>query len=166
MKIITTSILSVLILGISLFAFTSCDNANTNIGGSVANNTNNSNEYVLYKDSDPIENDKVKIETTNQSCYGTDNYSLTMYFKITNKEYSTQEYEFKKMILTKESTGAEYTVGRYLGSGNKLKIEAELNKSYGIAATIPSSIETDNYKLTLEINEYKITYYFIETPDE
>lgn len=73
---------------------------------------------------------KKKIEISNPNCYGMDTYSLTMSFKIINKEYSTKEYDFKKMKLIKESTGAEYTVGGYLALSNKLQIEAELNKSW------------------------------------
>ena len=167
MKKIAKHILSVFIMIVSLFVFVGCDDVDNN-DVNESNNSKNSNEYVLYNDSDPIEDDKVKIEISNPSCYGTDTYSLSMTFKITNKEYFTKEYEFKNMKLIKESTGAEYTVGGYFNFiiGNKLKIEAELNSSYNIGATIPSSIDTDKYILTLEINEYKITYYFIETPDE
>ena len=140
-------------------------NSNNNSPSQTGTNTDNSseNEFVIYTDSAPIENDKIKIEPQTPSCYGTDNYSLSLRFKITNKEYKKNEYTFKNTKLVKESTGAEYTVGGFYT--NKLTIEAELNQSFSLSATIPSSITNDNYKLSLEINDYKIIYYFYETPD-
>ncbi len=159
------AIISILFMTVGL---TSCDKSSNSAADS--GNTNQkgdlgSNEYVLYTDSDPIENDKVKIVPDKPSCYGSGNYSLSLYFTITNKEYVTKEYEFKNIKLVKESTGAEYTARGYLGL-NKVSIEAELNKSFIITSTIPASINTDKYKLILEINEYKITYYLYDTPDD
>lgn len=162
-----------IVLLIGVVGVTACDkkdDSNTTNDGTINNsngkNNLNSNEYVLYTDSNPIENDKVKIVADKPYCSGNDNYSLTVRFTITNKEYATKSFEFKNMKLIKESTGAQYTAGGYLVFSNKIEIEAELNKSYTIASTIPSSINTDKYKLTFSINDYKITYYFYETPDD
>lgn len=158
---------------IGVVGVTACDkkdDSNTINDGTINNsngkNNLNSNEYVLYTDSNPIENDKVKIVAEKPYCSGNENYSLTVRFTVTNKEYMTKSFEFKEMKVIKESTGAQYTAGGYFVFSDKIEIEAELNKSYTIASTIPSSINTDKYKLTFNINDYKITYYFYETPDD
>lgn len=148
-----------------LLLFTSC--TYIKIDASDGENGNKkSDEFILYTDSDPIENDFVKIETQKPSCYGSESFSLSLSFKITNKEHKTKEFIIKGTKLTKESTGAEYSVTNSILFGDKFQIESELNKSIYFSSTIPTSIKVDNYKLSLEINEYKITYYFYETPDE
>lgn len=153
---------------------TSCGLGNTNNGNQTNNTTNGTdnnnqndtilNEYILYSDNNIAENDAVKIEIES-SCWGNDNYSLTVRVKVTNKEYTTNTYKFKNINLIKESTGATYTVGTMFASPN-LKIDAELTQSLSLSSTIPTSIKDEKYKISFEINKYKITYYLYEMPDE
>ena len=129
------------------------------------NQTNvNPNEYTLYTDNNIAENDSIKIEVDSRIS-GYDNYSLTVTVKVTNKEYKTNSYDIKYYTLIKESTGATYTVGTMF-SIPKLQIDAELSQSLSLSSTIPTSIKDDQYKMSFEVNEYKITYYLYETPDE
>lgn len=123
-------------------------------------------EYVLYTDSDPIENDKVKIECSKPNCFGSGSCSFRLAITITNKEYVTREYKFKNIKLIKESTGAEYTVSEDSTTSSPLTIDAELHKYLVLVSTIPSSTDDDNYRLTLNINGYKNIYYLYESPDE
>jgi len=142
-------------------ALTSCGEENQN---GTAQAKHNSNEYTLYTDNNVAENDVIKIEV-DSSIYGLNDYSLTVTVKVTNKEYKTNSYDIKNYDLIKESTGATYTVGTIYYTP-MLQIDAELSKSLGLSATIPSSIKDDQYKMSFEVNEYKITYYLYETPDE
>ena len=124
----------------------------------------NSNEYTLYTDNNIAENDVIKIEV-DSSIYSLNNFSLTVTVKVTNKEYKTNSYDIKNYTLIKESTGATYTVGTMF-SIPKLQIDAELSQSLSLSSTIPTSIKDDQYKMSFDVNEYKITYYLYETPDE
>jgi hypothetical protein len=123
-----------------------------------------SNEYTLYTDNNIVENDVIKIEV-DSSIYSLNNFSLTVTVIVTNKEYKTNNYDIKNYTLINESTGGTYTVGTMF-SIPKLQIDAELSKSLSLSSTIPTSIKDDQYKMSFDVNEYKITYYLYETPDE
>ncbi len=125
-------------------------------------NSKNQNNLIIYTDSDPIEDDNMKLEFEKPSSYGYDNYSFNLSVNITNKEYNTRTYKIKNVELIKESTSAKYTVNYY----DYIEIEAEMKSSFSFSSSIPSSIEIDKYKLTFSINSYNITYYLYETPDE
>lgn len=125
-------------------------------------NSKMKNNIIIYTDSDPIEDDNMKLEFEKPSCYGYNNYSFDLYVNVTNKEYKTKTYKIKNVELIKESTSAKYTVNYY----DYIEIEAEMKSSFSFSSSIPSSISTDKYKLTFSINSYNITYYLYETPDE
>ena len=125
-------------------------------------NSKTQNNLIIYTDNDPIEDDNIKLEFENPSCYGYNNYSFDLYVNVTNKEYKTKTYKIKDVELIKESTSAKYTV--YYDES--LEIEAEMKSSLSFSSSIPSSISADNYKLTFSINSYNITYYPYETPDD
>lgn len=156
---------------IILFTFTflffilflsSCSSSNNDSSKNGNSQTQDDKNKIVYTDSNPIEDDKIKLEFDKPSCYGTNNYSLSVYVNITNKEYETRTYNIKSVELIKESTSAKYTV-----SYAKSKVvEAEMKSSLSFSASIPSDIKTDKYKLTFSINSYNITYYPYETPDE
>lgn len=148
---------------LSLVSICSCGN---NRGTS-----NSNNDIVLYSDSDPFENDKIKIEVGTSTCYKNgENYYLSFGFSITNKELKTIEYQFKDATLERESTGATYTLSSSLiavgKDGEKFSLDSELSKSKSYNSNIPSTIESDKYKFSLKINSYKVVYYLYETPDE
>ena len=118
---------------------------------------------AIYTDSGVIEADTFKIEAQDPACNKSgDNYLLNVYFKITNKQSKTSEYEFKNTKLIKESTGAEYTVN----GQKKYKIDGELSQTVSFSSTIPTSISDDKYKLTFEISNFNVAYYLYEIPDE
>lgn len=137
------------------FIFSGCSSMDSN-------SSNSNNNRIIYTDSGFIEDDKIKIEFDEPSCYGTDTYSLRIYIKITNKEYETRTYNVKNVKLIKEATSAQYTVSY----AESIVIEAEMKSSLSFWASIPSDIKTDRYKLTFSINSYNITYYPYDTPDD
>ena len=56
-------------------------------------NSKTQNNLLIYTDSDPIEDDKMKIEFEKPSSYSDyENYSFSLYVNITNKEYNTRTY--------------------------------------------------------------------------
>lgn len=119
---------------------------------------------VIYDESyyRVVEFEDLKLSINQSSRYKDANYLLDISVTLTNKEYSTKTYTIKNVQLTKESTGAKYTV-EYAPS---LVVEAELNQNLHFQATIPSSPSKDKYKLDFEISSYKITYYLYEKPDD
>lgn len=125
--------------------------------------TQKNTSYVeIYTDSNSIENDSILLTMKKPSCYTYNtNYSFSVSFDLKNKTYSTQSYKISNVELIKESTKASYTT-TYQKS---LSIEAELTKTLSFSATIPSSIETDNYKLTFELNTLKVDLHLYEIPD-
>ena len=147
---------------LALFIVCGCNTMSSGLQSSGISKTTEIGKNELYTDSDPIETDKLKIEALKPTCTENNNYSLSVSLKITNKESKTNEVIFKNAKLIKESTGAEYAVNTLTG---KLTIEAELNQTATFSSTIPSSITEDNYKLSLDINDYKITYFLYEIPD-
>lgn len=133
--------------------------------------TSSSNDIVLYSDSNPFENDKIKIEFGSMSCYTNgNNYLLSFSFSITNKELKTVEYEFNDATLERESTGATYTLSSSLitisKNGEKFSLDSELSKSKSYNSNIPSKIEEDKYKFSVKINSYRVVCYLYETPEE
>lgn len=130
---------------------------------SVASTSNGIAKNAIYTDSGAIETDTLKIEAQDPVCNKSgDNYLLNVYFKITNKESKTNEYEFRNTKLIKESTGTEYTVN----GQKKYTIEGELSQTVSFSSTIPASISDDKYKLTFEINGFSVAYHLYEIPDE
>ena len=146
-----------LLFTFSLFALVLASCSSSNDG-----NSKTQNDRIIYTDSDPIEDDNIKLEFEKPSCYGYNNYSFDLQVNITNKEYNTKIYKIKNVELIKESTSAKYTVNYY----DYIEIEAEMKSSFSFSSSIPSSISTDKYKLTFSINSYNITCYLYETPDD
>lgn len=151
---------------VMLVGISSCDNAlenktNDSGNGNTAE-SKDSNSKDIYLDNSIIENESFKLELKSNYCSGqSNNYSLSLYFDLLNKEYSTKTFTIKNVKLVKVSTKAEYTVNY----NEKISIEAELTRSISFSATIPSDIKNDEYKLTFEIESYKVTFYLYETPD-
>ena len=142
---------------------TSCDKTTGDNSGSENENVvTDPNIKNIYLDSDKIDNDSFSLTLKSKYCssYST-NYSLSIYFDLVNKEYSTKKFTIKNTTLTKVSTNATYTVNY----NNSVSVEAELTSSLSFSATIPSSIDTDEYKLYFEIESLKVTLYLYETPD-
>ena len=153
------TLLLVYILGIFI-GLTSCDK--TSIDSGSENTKTDINSKDIYLDSDPIENDSFKLTMESNYCTSkSDNYSLSVYFSIVNKEYSTKQFNIKNATLTKVSTNAVYTVNY----NKSVSIEAELTSKISFFSNIPSSIKDDEYKLFFEIESYKVTFYLYETPD-
>lgn len=169
---------------ISVVSFVSCSDdsiatgrkADENNNTSGSNNTSNEqseaalssnvgskSEYTLYTDSEPIETESIIITSRSPICYGGNNYALSLHFVITNKELKTNYYSIKNVKLIKENTNVEYSVSV---RDTEISLDAELSYQLTFSATIPSSIVTDHYKLSFELNAYEITYYLYETPDE
>ncbi len=138
----------------------------TMLVGCGSDSSNVKSKYVLYTDSDPIENNEIKIEIEKSYCFGYDNYNVSIELKITNKTYKEKAYKIKNETVIKESTGAKYKVNFNWTYEGELIIEPELNSSIRLESTIPNSITTDKYKMLFTINNYQITYYLYETPDE
>ena len=150
---------SVLLFIVSLFVFSGCGIINE-----LDNEKLPKESRTVYIDSNTIEDDKFEINFQKPHLLSSaDNYLVKIDFKITNKEYETQEFRFKKIKLVKESTGSEYFNYDYFRTD--LYLGAELNESLRLTFTIPTSIDKDNYKLIFEINDYEITYCLYEMPD-
>lgn len=135
------------------------------------NGGTSSNDIVLYSDSNPFENDKIKIEFGSMSCYTNgENYLLSFSLSITNKELKTVDYEFNNATLERETTGATYTLSSSLvaisKNGEKFSLDSELSKTKSYNSNIPSKIEEDKYKFSVKINSYKVVCYLYEMPDE
>ena len=141
-------------------SLTSCDKTTNGPDSGTAKTDTNTKE--IYLDSDKIENDSFSLSLKSKYCssYST-NYSLSIYFDLVNKEYNTKKFTIKNATLTKVSTNATYTVNY----NKSVSVEAELTSSLSFSATIPSSIDTDEYKLYFEIESLKVTLYLYETPD-
>ena len=150
----------IVLIIVSLFVFAGCNIIDE------LNNENLPNESrVAYIDSNTIEGDKFKLNFQKPHIFSNaENYSVKIDFKITNKEYETQEFKFRRIKLVKESTGSEYLNDNYFKTN--LYLDAELTESLKLAFTIPTSTEKDNYKLVFEINNYEITYFLYDMPDE
>ena len=118
------------------------------------------NPVDRYIDGNPIEEDKFKL--TLSSFYSGNSY-ISMHFSLGNPTYSTQTYNIKNIEIIKEDTGAVYTVDL---KKDVLDIEAEMSENFIISKSLPSSIYEDKYKLNFNLNQYKITYFLYETPDE
>ena len=148
---------------VMLIGISSCDDAkdnNSTSGNTIESNDNNSED--IYLDNAVVENDSFKLELKSNYCTSqSSNYSLSLYFDLLNKEYITKTFDIKNVKLVKVSTNAEYTVNY----SKNVSIEAELTRSISFSVTIPSDIKTDEYKLSFEIESYKVTFYLYETPD-
>ena len=132
----------------------------------IETNTDTATEIIpikmIYSDSDPLEEDKISIAINKIKCCGFSNYSLNIDITLLNKEYVTNEYNVKNVVLTKLSTEAVYTTNYT----ENVTLEAELSGKLRFTSTIPSSIKEDNYKLYFEINSYKFVLCLFETPYE
>lgn len=154
-------LLSILLFVATLFTFVGCSVEESNDDFV----ENNRTKYTMYIDSNLLENDKIKIDFQKPNCFkSNDNYLLTIDFKITNKEYVTQEFRISNVKLVKEETGSEYFNDNYFSE--EFNIGAELSTSIRLSFIIPTSIDETKYKLILEINNNEIVDYLYETPDD
>jgi len=161
-----------------LFGFTlltSCDNSSTDNNLSTNSNlsTNDNKEINLFisdeKDdfSTPLnskyENEEIRLSFKAPKCRKETNFSLEIEFEITNLTNQTKEYKIKDFKIIREKTNIEYTVNLSLQTA---KLEPELTENFKVSSIIPASIQNNNYKLVLEINNYKIIYFLYDKPDE
>ena len=112
---------------------------------------------VFYINNSYYEDDVIKIEKEEPICIDLGNVYLSCDFIITNKEYTTNKYAIKNYSIIKEATNVEYETS--LLSGENIVVQAELQYTITISATIPSNIADDKYRLTVDIDSYRIIYY-------
>lgn len=120
--------------------------------------------FKKYIDSDPIETENFELKLSSFNEYDiNENGYVMMTFVITNKTYSTQTYNIKNLEIVKENTDAIYNVDL---DKDAIIIEAEMSASFQILKSLPSSLQKDKYRLNFDLNQYKVTYFLYEIPDE
>ncbi len=123
----------------------------------------NAIDKFYIDDEGVFEERGLKLEINKPSCYGSNNYSLSISVDITNESYETKTFYVKNVKLVKEDTKAEYTVNYTKSS----KLEAEMESTLTFSAQIPSNINNDKYYLRFGIHNYcEIQYYMYEKPNE
>lgn len=118
---------------------------------------------TLYNDSKQYETEKFKLEIDGIFCYkANSNYNLSISLILTNKELETELYSLTYVNVIKEDTNVKYDVSH----DSLISLDAELSKKLLLTSTIPSHIDTDNYKLSFTLESIDFVLCLYEKPDE
>ena len=120
-------------------------------------------KYDIYSDTNKqINIDGVNFDFTSITCNDADpNYSLYVNIVLTNWQSFEVECKVSDVYLLRETTGSFFKVNYH----SNFTLEGPDYSFYSFTATIPSSIENDNYKLFFKFNDIDVNCYLYEKPD-
>lgn len=149
----------------SLFpAFTACFLFLTSCTSNTPSTPSNLSHRSLYLDYATVDTPSFVMEGLKPKCESkTYNYSLEVSLQITNKEQKAAEYLFKDPTLQDETQGGKYKVTT---KNEKETVDPGMTVYVLFSSTIPLSITEHKYKLSFDMNGYRIDYGLYDTPDE
>ena len=114
----------------------------------------------------PIKNGDLVLNLYSSDCstlYGSTNYSLSARIKIINHNPKPYNFNIISAIVVRESNKAEYSAKYY---SNEIVLECDMERTIDFSATLPTSIEIEQYYLEIREKQSTYRYYLYETPND
>lgn len=157
------SIMIVLLLSITLV---SCSNKTDDNNSSNNNGTTEQwgSNYTYYLENESFEYNDLKISFNTNCTSSSNNFRATLYFTLLNKSPQIKYFSFLNAKIIRESNNASYDI-KYLLTNETIvySLECDIPEEVSGYATIPTSLETDNYKFVFTLDNKEITIHLYET---